>query len=183
MASPSSAPSAAPEKASKSDASYVFWPETEYRCSDQCTQLHSPDICCKFGELDKIDADAGSCDYYEHGGATSWNSPVTGLLTKSAAGYSENSAKVGFGCKRCEYFDPASLDCTRVDKDSQGFTPGMIHPNACCNFESLDATRGSLTREELVDYFESRGNSQAASLTRGDYTIDLKRRQLQLLSL
>jgi hypothetical protein len=154
---------------SKADASYVFWPETEYRCQDECINLKSVTECAILGTLVQINAPAGSCDYYIHGGLTDWKMPVTGCITKESAGYAENPSKQGFGCKRCKWFDADSLDCYRgVDKESAGPAPGIIHPNGCCNLNEPDAKRGKMTRAQLVTLFETKGFSEAARLSRSD---------------
>ena len=151
---------------SKADASYVLWPETEYRCKDECINLKSATECAILGSLVKIDAAAGSCDYYIHGGMTDWKMPVTGCITKDSAGYAQNPSRQGFGCKRCKWFDADSLDCYRgVDKESAGPAPGMIHPNGCCNLNDPDEVRGKMTREELTEFFDYQGYQQCARLT------------------
>ena len=52
---------------------------------------------------------------------------------------------------------PGKNDCREVDKDSEGLTPGIIHPNACCNNWEPDAERAGKSTEELLKQVAFRG--------------------------
>jgi len=139
---------------------YIFRPETKYTC-DKCVYSKNKDIepdethkCKILGPLEDIKA-FGSCGFWIHmdpvGEATP-EIPWIGVITKQQAGYFENEQ--GFSCKRCKYFDAKNLDCEKVDKDSDGDTPGAIHPNACCNNWEPDPVRAKLSPDTLAELLE-----------------------------
>lgn len=138
------------EKIKKEAVLYAFNPETQYTCG-QCFH-HKPDsnVCTLFGPNDPISPESGSCGFYVHedGEKTGIFSPIVGVITKLQAGYAEN--KTGFSCKRCEYFVVGKNDCEAVDCKSPGLTPGIIHPNACCNNWDADKERSKLPTEKLL---------------------------------
>jgi hypothetical protein len=118
-------------KIGKSAAGYVHFDGTDYRC-DECYKFepdHAKQACAEVAG--KIMA-FGGCNTFVQGDV----SQAVGVtlprkLTQIEAGYMEN--KVGFSCKRCEYFLHHDWDCKKVDKDSEGADKGLIHPAACCN--------------------------------------------------
>lgn len=122
---------------------YVFKPETNYTCG-KCIFLWKGSTCAVYSG--KASADEGGCGVYIHG--EPGKIEPFGLLTKEQVGYTEN--KNGFSCKRCEYFLVGKMDCRKVDRTSEGDTPGIIHPNACCNRWERDKERGSKTDEEFA---------------------------------
>lgn len=71
-----------------------------------------------------------------YGGCNLWvkgteDVPWIGGVTKEETGYMEN--KEGFSCKRCEEFIAEKKACEKINKNSPGDDPGIIHPDACCN--------------------------------------------------
>lgn len=146
------------KKIPKEAVLYVFRPETQYTC-DKCVfskdKNHPDSTKCKIlGATESINP-YGSCGFWIHmdpHGEKTPEIPWIGAITKIQAGYDEN--KQGFSCKRCEYFDPEKMDCSKVDKNSEGDTPGIIHPNACCNRWEVDSKRGKKTTEELMKSFD-----------------------------
>lgn len=152
-------PKAKSDKIPKEAVLYIFRPETQYTC-DKCVHDKLPankDItkgkCAILAATEDIKP-YGSCGFWIHmdplAEATP-DVPFLGVMTKDQVGYAEN--KTGFSCKRCEYFDPSRMDCEKVDKDSIGDTPGIIHPNACCNRWEPDDTRAKMTTEQLNKLF------------------------------
>lgn len=137
------------KKIKKEVVLYAFNPETQYTCG-QCFNLQpGTNICGLFGS--EINTKTGSCGFYVHEDVNKSGiyGPQVGVITKLQAGYAEN--KQGFSCKRCEYFATGKNDCEVVDKDSEGLTPGIIHPNACCNHWEPDDKRAKMTTEELLE--------------------------------
>lgn len=131
----------------KAQAGYIYRPETQYTCGECVFAKGS--ACSFFGPSSKIDLKKGSCNYYTHGEPGEIMVPWIGVFTKEELGYVEN--KNGFSCKRCEYFDYENSDCNKsVCKDSPGDTPGLIHPNACCNYQEPDSKRGQMSTEEVL---------------------------------
>jgi hypothetical protein len=142
-------------KIAKQTASYVFMHggRTEYECRDCSQFIPEKDRCIQHGPQDVIRAH-GSCDYFLYGKPQP-GAVANGPLTPKSSGYIENPAKVGFSCKRCEYFDlPA--DCRKVDKNSPGPTPGLIHPNGCCNAWEADEERSRLATAKLGELLRRR---------------------------
>lgn len=111
----------------KEAALYIFKPESGYVCGE-CV-FYNNKKCNLFSDAEKIDPN-GSCNLFVHGHAKDYTIGRIGVLTKLLAGYEDPQG--GFSCKNCEYFLTAN-DCKKVDKTSEGDTPGMIHPEACCN--------------------------------------------------
>jgi hypothetical protein len=134
---------------------YIFRPETKYTC-DKCVFSKNKDFpnstkCKVLGPNENIKP-YGSCGFWIHMDPVGENTPeipYIGVITKEQAGYFENEE--GFSCKRCEYFDIKNLDCERVNKDSEGDTPGLIHPNACCNRWEPDDVRAKLSSDKLTE--------------------------------
>lgn len=131
---------------------YVFRPETQYTC-DKCIfykqSYQHPSQCSIFGPAADIKPH-GSCGFWIHrdpqdGGR---EMPWIGLVTKEQSGYVENAT--GFSCKRCEYYS-TGMDCEKVDKNSEGDTPGIIHPNACCNRWEPDSIRSKMSPKMLEE--------------------------------
>jgi len=129
---------------------YAFNPETQYTCGQCFNRQPNTNICSLFGPNDLISPKTGSCGFYVHedGEKSGIYSPDLGVITKLQAGYAEN--KQGFSCKRCEYFQTGKNDCSKIDKDSNGLTPGIIHPNACCNHWEPDDKRAKMTTEDVL---------------------------------
>ncbi len=127
---------------------YVFRPETQYTC-DKCIFLKKENKCAQFGPATDIKP-FGSCGFWVHRDPRDMpkEMPWIGLVTKEQAGYDEN--KNGFSCKRCEYYENG-MDCKKVDKNSEGDTVGIIHPNACCNRWEADKVRSELSTDKLID--------------------------------
>lgn len=131
----------------KQVALYVFMHggQTAYECRGCSMFLHEFERCTIHGPTDVIRG-YGSCSYFIFG--KSMGGKPMGEVNVLTSGYSENPARVGFSCKRCKYFD-LSGDCRKLDKDSKGLTPGLIHPNACCNAWEADKERSKLSDERL----------------------------------
>lgn len=129
---------------------YAFNPETQYTCGQCVNRIPDTNLCALFSPNDKISPEHGSCGFYVHEDGTKtgiYNQPL-GNVSKIQAGYAEN--KKGFSCKRCEYFIAGKNDCKAVDKNSEGLTPGEIHPNACCNNWDADKVRAKMGTAELL---------------------------------
>jgi hypothetical protein len=137
-------------KIAKQAAGYIYRPETEYVCG-QCVALKPLSVsgsktgCAWFGANEPVSDTSGTCIFFAH--AAPYQLPWLGLFTKIELGYTENAA--GFSCKRCEHFDLKG-DCSKVDKDSPGDTPGLISANACCNIWEADKKRAKMDRERLL---------------------------------
>lgn len=138
------------EKIKKEAVLYAFNPETQYTCGQCFNRQPGTKVCSLFGAGDPINPDTGSCGFYVHEDTEKSGiaSPPVGVISKLQAGYAENSK--GFSCKRCEYFLMGQNDCKKVDKESPGLTPAIIHPNACCNNWEADAKRAGMTTEDLL---------------------------------
>lgn len=80
--------------------------------------------------------------------------PWLGMYTKIELGYVEN--KQGFSCKRC---DLKGQDCSQVDKNSEGDTPGRIEANTCCNLWEADRKRAKMTTPALLQLIADTANS------------------------
>ena len=145
-------------KISKAEAGYQFHPDSEYVCGS-CVLLkdlpQKKNGCAWFGPAVKVSATSGACNYFSHGhpGDQMFDVPWFSLFTPIELGYLEN--KPGFGCKRCEHADLLRHDCSEVDKDSPGDTPGEIHPGGCCNLWEADKKRGKMSRDDLEAYLEA----------------------------
>lgn len=112
----------------KASALYVHAPKPDYDCDD-CVFYILPRQCLIHGANDYIAPEA-SCGYFIQGTPSSIGLVPLGLLTKQETGYVSDVG--GASCKRCTAFNPDNWGCQRVDKDSVGDDPGMIHPDACC---------------------------------------------------
>ena len=138
-------------KIGKAEAGYQYHPDTEYRC-EECVMIKDRDGgkgCAWFGPTVPISASSGSCNYFAHThDLTRPEIPWIGLFTKAELGYLENAE--GFSCKRCEELIVLRNDCKKVDRNSEGDTPGEISPYGCCNFWEADRKRAQLTTPELV---------------------------------
>lgn len=139
-------------KLEKQAAGYLFRPETHYVCGECVFHKPLPGDgkfgCVLFGPGETISLTKGSCDYFSHGHVPKDGIPWLGIWTKLELGYAENEN--GFSCKRCEEFIVGQNDCKKVDKDSEGDTPGTISPNGCCSNWEHDPIRGSLPDDRLV---------------------------------
>jgi hypothetical protein len=136
----------------KASACYQYHPDTEYRCQE-CAMLKKLDGrhgCAWFGPTESVKPSAGSCNYFAHAHPETFHTdvPWLSLFTKEELGYVENPN--GFSCKRCEEFLPHASDCKKVDRNSEGDTPGEINPNGCCNLWEADRKRAGKTTPELV---------------------------------
>ncbi len=120
------------QKWKKSQAGYVHLPKTQYACED-CRHFSAAGQSCEI--VSGVIHAWGTCNNFVLRDQK---------LTQQEAGYEENPAKVGFSCKRCEYFSPERCDCEVVDKNSPGDAPGTISPDGCCDHQELDRVRGKL---------------------------------------
>jgi hypothetical protein len=139
------------EKLEKQQAGYLYRPETHYVCGECVFQKELPKGkagCALFGPSETISLSKGSCDYFSHGHRPKPEVPWLGVWTKIELGYFENEG--GFSCKRCEEFLVGKNDCKKVDKDSEGDTPGIISANGCCSNWERDPIRGGASDERLV---------------------------------
>lgn len=130
---------------------YVFRPETQYTCNKCVFAKDKSTKCALFGPTESIKS-YGGCNYWIHSSQQDQISWI-GTITKVESGYMENEQ--GFSCKRCEYFLPNN-DCQKVDKNSEGDTPGIISPNGCCGNWDADDTRAKMTTEQLNKLLASR---------------------------
>lgn len=148
------------DKIKKEAVLYAFNPETQYTCGQCFNRKPGTNVCSLFGPEDPISPDSGSCGFYAHEDGTKSGifAPIVGVISKLQAGYAEN--KNGFSCKRCEYFMVGKNDCHAVDKSSPGLTPGIIHPNACCNNWDADAKRAKMPTPELLEYLSKSDDSE-----------------------
>ena len=123
---------------------YIHRENTNITCG-QCVFVKG-NKCKIFGISTAISRDSGSCGFFIKGEEND-AIPFIGTITKVEAGYLEN--KTGFQCKRCEEFLIEERACKKVDKNSKGDDPGMIHPNACCNRWEADKVRAKLDNINL----------------------------------
>ena len=142
---------------SKASAGYQVHYEADYTCGE-CVFAKGTG-CAFFGPGETISLTKGGCNYYTHGEPGEIKIPWLGMFTKDQLGYVEN--KNGFSCKRCEYFDYECNLCNKgVDPNSPGDTPGLIHPNGCCDFQEPDAKRGQMSREEVLRFIGKKNGLQ-----------------------
>lgn len=132
----------------KAEAGYVLAEDT--RCKN-CQFLKGTTFaprCAWMGPEVPVSLTEGGCNEFKAGDpeGVPYLAPY---LTKIQVGYLEN--KNGFGCRRCENFKPSERGCRTVDKNSPGFTPGVIAAKACCDFWEKDALRGEMTEKQLLD--------------------------------
>lgn len=131
---------------------YIFRPETQYTCSVCVFAKNKSTKCAWFGPKEEIKP-YGSCGFWGHMDPKNEQTPEIpwlGIVTKEQAGYDEN--KNGFSCKRCEYWGIKDLSCEKVNRFSAGDTPGIIHPNACCNRWEADDKRAQMTTEQINNF-------------------------------
>ena len=139
------------DKCSKSEAGYVAQPDSNFLCGE-CTfrkGTHDAGRCAYFAPDVPISYTEGSCNFWKFGHETvPWLKPY---YTKQIAGYAES--RHGFGCKRCKEAIVEHNDCRKVDKDSPGFTPGIISAaKGCCSLWEKDPARGHLTSQQLISF-------------------------------
>ena len=146
-------------KKSKSEIGYIYEPGSELVCGD-CIMLkpigtakyeRGRDFlagCAWIGPDDPVKPKTGSCREFHRGDPTQFKIPWLGIATKQSLDYSESPK--GFGCRRCKFMAIADLDCSEVDKDSSGPTPGEISPMSCCDLQKPDAKRSKMTTPELL---------------------------------
>lgn len=131
----------------KQAALYIYRPEVRIVCQE-CVFVKGSK-CALFGPDTDISRTTGTCGFYIHG-EESADMPWIGYVTKVEAGYMEN--KTGFQCMRCEEWNMKQQSCKKVDKNSQGDTPGIIAANACCNLWEPDPVRSKLSDEKLEQF-------------------------------
>lgn len=134
------------DKVCKASVLYLLRPGTDYTCGD-CVFIRDENKCAIYGKKETISPSTGTCGL--------WGEDVEGVYvpfldsaTKVQTGYEESPE--GFSCGRCHYFDFSKSDCSKVDKDSPGDTPGMIHFASCCNLFEADDVRVDKSSKELV---------------------------------
>lgn len=143
------------ELVTKTEAGYQLAPNTQYVCAD-CAAYDADDMrCVHLRDIDVVLPLDGS-NYFEKGepesllprpglGRDADGDSAAGLLTPQQIGLVHSN--FGFSCKRCVNFIVGMFDCRRVDRTSPGDTPGMIHPDACCNLHKMDPVRGQMPTE------------------------------------
>lgn len=127
------------DKISKQAVLYILKPNTQYECAD-CHAFIPDSMRCNFhNESEGSFLPMDSCGFWVPGEPKPKGTIPAGGLTKLESGFVRTN--FGVSCKRCEEFDRINFDCEKVDKDSPGDTPGMIHPDACCNAWEPDPER------------------------------------------
>lgn len=134
------------DKLDKDDAGYQFKPNTQYECGDCVHYLDQMRKCILISDAENV-LPFDSCTYFAKGMPGQLGSQRLYCISSVEADYSRSN--FGFSCKRCEHFSPEKWDCEAVNKDSEGDTPGMIHPDACCNLQEPDPVRGQLPTEAV----------------------------------
>lgn len=127
------------EKTCKQRANYFHFPKTQYECLDCVFFLAAKDR-CSLHKRDAVIHSYGSCNFFAPG--KSLGTAPLGIFSKQQSNYGENPFKVGFSCKRCEYY--GGHDCSKVDKSTTGDDNGIIHPDACCDFWDADPERSRI---------------------------------------
>lgn len=129
-------------KVSKLGAGYVKRDGTDYRCIDCWKFIPETERCAEAHEHETA-RPFGSCINWAQGPAVPGLKP-RGAYTLEELGYTED--RNGTKCKRCRFYDiEAKNYCHVVDENSEGDTPGIIDPNACCdNQEPRNPTMRSL---------------------------------------
>jgi len=127
----------------KQVAGYVHKYGTDYLCLD-CPEWNADNLCHLHSNTQLVTI-SDTCNYWTQG-QPEHLVPI-GALTATESGLARRVN--GAGCKRCEYFNVEKWDCEKVDKDSEGDDPGVIHPDACCNAQSPDKVRGEMTNAAL----------------------------------
>jgi len=115
------------KKIPKRSAGYIHEKDTNYTCGE-CAKRRGVDQCAEYKKSEFVSFPYGSCNLYSIGVK---GTNFISVSTKQGTGYMES--KDGFSCKRCEYFLPETRNCKKVDRNSPGPDPGVIHPNGCCN--------------------------------------------------
>jgi len=130
-------------KLEKSRAGYIEEENCNFKC-DECRYASRDAKYCSYLVKDEADiVPWASCNYFEKGPTASLMGP--GSRTKEEAGYEVNTAKVGFGCRRCSYFDAPYKACKEVKGQISG-------PTGCCNLQEPDKYFGTLTDAALRNY-------------------------------
>jgi hypothetical protein len=139
----------------KAQAGYIMVPHSTYTCGE-CVSYDADDRRCLFLSPSSIVLPFDGCNYFAPGepesiipkdgkGLDADGDSAMGLLSDQEAGLVRSN--FGFSCKRCANYIGNMFDCQLVDKDSEGATPGMIVPDACCNCWIPDPTNSSLPEE------------------------------------
>jgi hypothetical protein len=129
----------------KAAVGYLYAPGTALRCNE-CAFITLGGKCTDYaGTEQDVSAENGSCNDWQdlRKGRIRGNGSRTRLQTA----YLENLA--GFGCRRCEHMNLAKSDCSAVDKDSPGDTPGRIDPYGCCTLWEKDPKRGTWSESKF----------------------------------
>lgn len=122
---------------------YMLKPATQYECGD-CYAYLPEDRRCLYHSFSDTFLPFDGCGLFTQGTPRPKGTTPLGLVTKQESGFARST--FGFSCKRCENFIESG-DCSSVDKDSPGDTPGMIHPDACCNGWEADPRRSMMPTE------------------------------------
>jgi len=115
-------------KLPKAAVLYIHVPGTDYECED-CLLFIVGERCLVHRKDDVIKA-TDSCGLFLYGKALENARPI-GIVTPIQSGLTHS--KNGFSCKRCTYFNSPQQKCAKVDENSDGDDPGIIHADACCN--------------------------------------------------
>lgn len=130
----------------KQVAGYVHKENTEYLCID--CPMWMQDNLCYLHAADVLVTAIHTCNYWTDGPPVHL-API-GALTPLESGLARRQN--GASCKRCEYWDMTTWNCSKIDKDSPGDDAGVIHPDACCNHQEPDSIRGKMTKPALAAY-------------------------------
>lgn len=133
------------EKDSKSSVGYMLKPATQYCCSDCVMFLDEKHRCMILGDENVLVT--SGCNNFVPGTPASFGENPLYVLNGLEVGLTHTD--YGFSCKRCIHFNEENWDCEEVDKNSEGDTLGMIHPDACCNEWEPDPVRGGLPTEAV----------------------------------
>lgn len=113
-------------KVPKSSALYVHFSGEEYDC-DECVFWFS-DNKCLIHRSNFSTFSEDSCGFMIQGKPDTFTGKPHLNMDPLTTGFVRNIE--GGGCRKCRFF--RDKDCERVDKNSKGDDPGMIHPDACC---------------------------------------------------
>lgn len=119
----------------KQAALYIYREGKKYRCDECIFQKSGATKCAAYGKSETIKPSA-SCNEWIIKPPNFHELPFFNGFTKIETGYTEDAVT----CSNCEYFKKDKNDCRKVDKDSEGDTPGEINPAACCNRFDKDDT-------------------------------------------
>lgn len=133
------------EKLTKLDAGYIHLSGTNYTCHDCIAWLDHEKRCALVWE--QHIATANDTSRYFMKGPPGALLGINAPYTLFDIGFMRTP--YGAGCKRCEYFNTEAWKCEKVDENSEGPDPGMIHPDACCDFQQPDTVRSFLDDDEL----------------------------------